>query len=370
MIVFPDYKNNILNISATLADYLGIENSYPKLDIIQKRLNKHYKNVIFIIFDAMGYYNLKNHLSEDDILVRNTKTKITSVFPSTTTNATTTMMSLSYPGEHCWLGWSLYFKEIDACVDIFLNKLSGQNKYLEKDFVFNLMPYDSYYNQKPDNDISVYTLFPEFVETGVSQNHYSYNGIADMFAQLNAINRTCERKMIYVYCNEPDQTMHQCGATSQTAGKLIKDINNRVTVLHNQIEDTLIIITADHGQIDVTDYIALYQDRELNNYLNRPLAMETRATAISVDPMQEKTFERFFNGKYGEHSLYKTSDLISTGVFGPTLRRRARDFLGHFIAVPKQNSGFLLHKATLPYPGNHGGLTPEEMYVPLILIER
>jgi len=369
MIVFPDYKNNILNISASLAAYLGVENSYPQLDILQDKLNKGFSTVIFIIFDALGYYNLKYHLDENDLLVRETHKKITSVFPSTTTNATTTMMSLSYPGEHCWLGWSLYFKEIDSCVDIFLNKISGKDHYLKEDFVFNIIPYSNFYNRRKNEAIDVYTLFPEFVATGKSKNHRSYRDLADMFTHLDDFCRVPGRKIIYTYCNEPDQTMHLHGATSNETGQIIKEINRLVSSFSERLSDTLLIISADHGQIDITEHIELYRDQALQKYLVRPLSMETRAASMLVDPMREEEFQKFFSSIYSEHSLYKTIDLIASGVFGQPVIPQARAFLGNYIAVPQGNSGFLLHDAVKQYPGNHGGLTPEEMYVPLILIE-
>ena len=48
--------------------------------------------------------------------------EITSVFPPTTTAATTTLESGLSRAEHAWLGWSLHFPEVNGNVNIFINK--------------------------------------------------------------------------------------------------------------------------------------------------------------------------------------------------------------------------------------------------------
>lgn len=58
-------------------------------------------------------------------LIRHVQTTISSVFPATTTAATVTMETGMSPIEHGWLGWSLYFDEIGANVNIFSNTLFG-----------------------------------------------------------------------------------------------------------------------------------------------------------------------------------------------------------------------------------------------------
>ena len=49
------------------------------------------------------------------------------------------------------------------------------------------------------------------------------------------------------------------------------------------------------------------------------------------------------------------------------MKDKGRDFLGDFIAVPADGAAFLLHGQAAPYLGNHGGLLPGEMEVPLII---
>ena len=46
----PDWNNSNLNISATLAEFLGAKNNNSTLPILKKELKKNYKNIVFICF--------------------------------------------------------------------------------------------------------------------------------------------------------------------------------------------------------------------------------------------------------------------------------------------------------------------------------
>ena len=92
-IIKPDWKNSILNVSATLADYVGVKTDIDKIAILEKELNKNYKNVVYICMDGLGMFPLEQNLPKSSILRKNVAKSITSVFPSTTTNATSTLQS-------------------------------------------------------------------------------------------------------------------------------------------------------------------------------------------------------------------------------------------------------------------------------------
>ena len=112
----PNWKRCNLNISATLAEFLGAPNNNVTLSKLWKELSKDYKNIVFICFDGMGINPLKINLCKDDFLRKNIKKVLTSTFPSTTTNATTSLACNLLPREHGWFGWSLHFEEISRII--------------------------------------------------------------------------------------------------------------------------------------------------------------------------------------------------------------------------------------------------------------
>ena len=127
----PDWTKSNLNISATLAEFLGAPNKNATLPILKDELAKGYKNVVFICFDGLGIYPLEKNLSEDDFLRKSVKQILVSTFPSTTTNATTSLMENQLPLEHGWFGWSVYFKNIKRNINIFLNTDSWTDEKVE-----------------------------------------------------------------------------------------------------------------------------------------------------------------------------------------------------------------------------------------------
>ncbi len=97
-IVFPDYENSILNLINSILHYYAIETKYKGIDVLEKRLDKKYQNVVLIILDGMGE-NILNIHSPRGFFKHFQNRKITSVYPSTTTAAMTTYYSGKPPIE-------------------------------------------------------------------------------------------------------------------------------------------------------------------------------------------------------------------------------------------------------------------------------
>ena len=168
---------------------------------------------------------------------------------------------------------------------------------------------------------------------------------------------------------EPDATMHEFGVTSIEAKNKIKSINTEMEKLYNDLDDTLIIITADHGQIDVEGYTEFYKDKELNNMLKCTPYLDARTPAFIVKKGKEKEFETKFKQKYGkDYKLFKSQDLINKGYFGTS--GEYGYLLGDYIAIGTYtHKQFLSHENSPRFKGHHTSLT-EEMKVPLIILKK
>ena len=120
--IYPDYKNNIVNIAGSIEKYFDLKSDVSSLGEIDEVLNSYKpKNVVVILFDGMGY-NLINEKLPNSFLVNNIVKKVTSTCPATTTSATTSIMTGKYPCTHGYLGWDMYYKKENAFVTMFTNK--------------------------------------------------------------------------------------------------------------------------------------------------------------------------------------------------------------------------------------------------------
>lgn len=210
----PDWNNCNLNISATLAEFLGASNNNKTLKVIEEELSKNYKNIVFVCLDGFGMYPIKKNLSPNDFLRRNIVKVLTSTFPSTTTNATTSLTCNLKPLEHGWFGWSLHFNEINQNIDIYLhsNSLTGERV----DFSYPLADNSNCYFDNANTDYNITPILPIYVKTR-SKNKVVIEDEDDL---CDAIKTVCDKdgkQFIYAYCPEPDSTMHEFGVSSVEA---------------------------------------------------------------------------------------------------------------------------------------------------------
>ncbi|MDX1359376.1 MAG: hypothetical protein R3232_11145, partial [Clostridia bacterium] len=157
--------------------------------------------------------------------------------------------------------------------------------------------------------------------------------------------------------------------------RMLRRINRRTKRLCRKLKDTLVIISADHGHIDINKDIFLEEIAGLGEMLLRPPSIESRAVSISVKPGTHEKFRESFNEILGDDFILLSRDevfdrnLFGTGGAHP----KSLDFIGDFIAAAK---GQALLRYRIPnqavnikFLSHHAGLTAAEMYVPLIVVE-
>ncbi len=363
--ILPDYSKCNLNISSTLAEFLGVDNSKPTLPILKKELEKDYKKIVFICFDGMGIYSMEKNLPEGDFLRENIKEVLVSTFPSTTTNATTSLLLNKYPLEHGWFGWSMYFEDMGRNVDIF----PWVDSLTEEPLDYGNCPLDrsAFYFDRSTGDYEINTVFPPYVGCAHPERNTVIGSLCELESAIKAVLDKDGRQFVYAYFDDPDHTMHIHGVSSDEAKTVIEDISKTVKSLYDSSEDTLFIITADHGQIDVEGYVELWEDSNLSDMLKTPPYMEARAVAFAVKDGYKDAFEKYFSEKYSkDFILYPSRELVEKGWFGPEGDKEY--LLGDFIAVGTYtHKQAILHGAKRHFFGHHTSVT-EEMEVPLILI--
>lgn len=362
----PNWTNSILNISATLAEFLGAPNKNATLPLLKQELAKGYKNVVFICFDGLGIYPIEKNLNKDDFLRKNISQTLVSAFPSTTTNATTSLMQNQLPLEHGWFGWSVYFKNIKRNINIFLDTDSWTN---EKVTIANSpIGKRDYYFDHADSDYQINSVFPSFIKVAHAERNHVFDEEQEFFKRIKEICNRKGKQYIYAYYPDPDATMHKYGVTSKEANAVIKSISERTEKLVASTKDTLFVVTADHGQIDVEGYVDLYKDQTLYDMLETYPYLEPRAIAFKVKQGKKATFEQYYKSNYNEDfKLFKTADLLKENYFGAFGDKA--DLLGDYIAIGTYTHKLAILAPAAPrYKGHHTSLT-EEMEVPLIVLK-
>ena len=365
MIQYPDYKNGLVNLASSILKEFDIQPGHSTLPFLDRILtSQEYQNVVVMLFDGLGVKALQDHLPADALLRQQLLQPISSVFPPTTTAATTSLQTAQTPAEHGWLGWDLFFPEIRQIVVPFRNTIKDTNqpgasfriadKYLPLPFIVDRI--------ETARQAHAYTVSP-FAQKPVR----TLDGILDNVVNLT---QTPGRKFIYAYWPEPDGTMHAEGSDSVYVKEIILDLNQRVEALSRKLRDTLLIVTADHGHGNISnlvleDYPALF------TMLARSTSIEPRAVSFHLKPEFVESFPSLFNQFFGEDFLLFThQEVIEKKLFGDgPLNPHVDASLGDYLAAAISDKALVYSHQSNQFKSHHAGLTDYEMQVPLIAID-
>lgn len=366
VIRFPDYDRSILSIAASVLKHYGVKDCpHATLKELDRILEKGYKNVIVMLFDGMGTDALNTHLGKDSFLRKHCICPISSVFPSTTTAATTSILSGRSPLEHGWLGWDLYFKELDENVAVFRNTLQRNGEQAaDYNVAQRYIPCESIFSriEKASKDVKTH-----FVSPFGSIPAYTLEDIEqDVLYLANEVGR----KYIYAYNPEPDSSMHTCGVASRTVGLQIKKINKMAERLCAQLKDSVMIVTADHGLVD-TKREFLEEHPNIWNMMKRPVSIEPRALSFFVKDEYKDVFKAEFENEFpGKFLVFTKQEVYDRHLFGyGEPHPRVDEFLGDFLAVAVSDLLLFNYRENDRFVAGHAGLDEREISVPFIAVE-
>ena len=367
-IIFPDYDRSLLSITSSVLKNYNVNLGYKTLEYLDNILNRNYRNVIFYLIDAMGSEILNKHHQESKFLINNRVDNLTTVFPSTTVAATTTAITGLPPVVSGWLGWQQYVHEEDKNVIFFLNKdyyneeykfnYNVSNKYTSLRYIYDLITCSN-------KDVLTHEIFPEF---RIKEHKTIQN-------QVNTIIKTIDnnnKNFIYAYWDKLDVFLHEYGTKSSIVSKHISEIDNALETLYNSIsDDTLVIVTADHGQVDVEN-INLWEYEDLMSMLLHKPALEGRATAFYVKDGFFKKFEETFNNHFkNKFILYNSNDILKMNILGKgQISPRTKGFLGDYLAIAIDKYSFNFQKGSHVHKASHAGFLKDEMMIPLIILNK
>ena len=361
--ILPNYNECITNLSNSILKHFNIETYHNTIEELDKILDKDYKNVIVVLCDGMGSILLDEMLDKDSFLIKNRIKTITSVYPPTTTAATTSMLSGLNPNEHGWLGWDLYFKKENKTITMFLNTIKDTNIQAENYNVSRTtFPYESI-TKKISKNYETHELLPfKDIEYKIFNN------------QVEKIIELCKnpnKKFIYAYYEDPDSLLHEYGIDSEIVKIEFKNINSNLEYLCNNIEDSVVIITADHGHID-TYYYNLDNYPSIKNLLERTTSIEPRAISFKVIDSKKDEFVSEFNKYFkDEFWLLDASEVIDKCIFGTGENNtHFEESIGDFVALAKSNKAIIYSNDSYQFKSHHAGLTDREMLIPLIVKEK
>jgi len=375
--IYPDYEHSIVNLTSSILKAFDVDSPYSPLKELDDL--KKYKNIILLVIDGLGYEYLQTH-GQNSELNKHCLNKITSVFPSTTGSATTSLETGVAPQQHGITGWFMFLKEIGVLAKIlpFKPRYGGQNFTND-----NIQRQDIFTEKRIINKInaSSFIIYPDHIVDGKihkkSKSLLTYKNLNDFFLQIKkTIKSSNKRKYIHAYWDKFDTLCHENSCVSEKVNNHFWQLDKKISSLSKSLKgtNTALIITADHGLIDTLDkskIILLRDHPKLVETLTMPLSGEPRAAYCYVHPQKAQQFENYIKDNLSHCcEIYKSVDLLNQGVFGLFKpNKKLIDRIGDYILVMKESyiiKDFLLTEEKECHLGNHGGTSPNEMFVPLI----
>ena len=363
----PNYEECITNLACSILKYFEVPYKHNTIKEIDESLKSNPKNVVVILFDGMGYNLINRILKEDSFLRTNMVKPISSISPSTTTASTTSILSGLNPIEHGWLGWDMYIKEENKIITLFKNTFKDTKiQAADYNIPYKYMPYDNLKEQIDKGKYSAEIVFP-FGKYIVYHN----KSLREMNQKIIHETQKEGKRYIYAYYENPDTILHLNGSNSGKTKRMFKLIDKSVTYLANNLEDTLLIITADHGHMDSKN-LCILDYPEVMKCLMRFPSIEPRTLNLYIKDEYKADFPEIFKKNFGDKFLLLTRDeVIENKLFGPgNIREGLKDMIGDYVALAVSDTSiFITHLEAQLMPGGHAGLTPEEYIIPLIVVE-
>src|SRR5579859_308924 len=393
------------NIPQTI-EYLltGEGQSALPLDIFGNFPTK-YDRVILFFVDAFGWRFFERYAEKYEFLKimlnQGVVSKMTSQFPSTTAAHTTCIHTGLNPGQSGVYEWQYYEPLVD---DIIMPLLFSFARDKARDTLKQApFPPESYFPKqslyqklKTKGVVSYIFQHKAYTPSTFSDCVFKGSHIVPFQTFTEALTRLTEIVLTqkappyyyYVYFDRIDTMSHLYGPNSEQFEQEVEAFALQMQRLFYQkvrgkLKNTLLMITADHGQVEVDPQTTFYLNQQAgdikqflqtnnNGRLLVPagsardmfLHVKTAYVDEAIAYLQQKLV--------GKAEVYSTADLIAQHFFGaqepsPLFLNR----VGNVVILPYAHESAWWYEEgifAMRFLGHHGGLTPQEMEIPFMVL--
>ena len=367
-----DYDNSILSASNSILKHYGLPTYHKTHLFLDEQLKSNKKNIILLILDGMGIDLINKNMKPTSFIRKNVKQSIYSVFPPTTAAATISWHSAMSPWESGWIGWACYYPQYKQIIENFRNTNCYTGEKLQTPFpIEDIIKYETIYEKitKHNPNVEYHKIFPISIEKD------GVNSFEEMCERIvSATKSNNKQKIISAYWNEPDHTTHIYGTNHKTVKNILADIDNTLKQMYSELEDSIVIVSADHGQTDVKE-IQLNDFPSICETFCIPPTLEARFVSFYIKEGMNKVFLTEFNKHFAnEFKLSTKEEFIQSGLLGSgKMHRQIPDFIGDYVVIAIGNKNLRYTTGERPQKlnkGDHAGISEEEMLIPLIVLEK
>jgi predicted AlkP superfamily pyrophosphatase or phosphodiesterase len=403
--IYPCYDGKcISNIHGTILELFGVKNTFPKLKFrMGKEIARGSTKIVLFILDGFGYNQFlryhKHYKFLADIAEKGVVFPLTSVFPSQTTNALTTLNTGLHPQQHGLFEGFIYLKEVDAIVNTLSFETMGskrRNDLVARGFNPHVL-FKGKTTQTLLREAEIKTFAHFYISDAYSPlSKVLFQGTtiipslksSDLIVKLRKnLVETRGSAYIFVHLNNLDTIAHEYGPDSQeyraelsaTSHLLDKELVEKID--RKTAEETLFLLTSDHGGVTIdpkeTIYLNWFPEIVANLKWSKggkrilPTGSPRDVFLHIEEEKLTKTYELLSQKIGTKAKILEAKHAIEKGLFGSG--KVGAEFLervGNLLILPHKNETIWFEHVkgrTLTLLGHHGGLSEDEMLLPLAI---
>lgn len=322
------------------------------------------RSVVVLVLDGLGWQMLEGHRADMPTLARMQGAPITSVAPTTTATALTSMTTGVTPARHGVVGYR--FRVGGEVMNALRWRLdaSGQPGPSPAE-VQPVVPFGGV-------DVPVVSK-AEFATTGFTTAHLRGTTLHGWRTPANLVTHcrrlvTAGERLVYAYYDGVDRIAHNYGLGGDFLQDELRATDRLVAdVLESLPPEAALVVTADHGQVDVgpegqrsleglAPYVAAYSGKGRFRSLHARSGAARDLRQAACDLFEEVAWVR------------TREQVAEEGWLGPGMSPSVAGRLGDVVLAAREPVAFVdpgyPQEATLI--SMHGSLTAEEMLVPLL----
>lgn len=325
------------------------------------------RQIVVLVIDGLGWNQLQSRASLAPVLSSLDGGAITTVAPSTTATALTSITTGTPPGDHGVVGYRI---DVEGEVLNVLRWTTQQGDARLRIDPPTFQPVDPFVTQSA----TVITR-SEFAQSGFTMAHLAggdfvgYRTTASMVHEVDAHLQAGDR-LVYAYYDGLDRIGHEYGHGGHYDAELAYCDRFAGQILDLLPSGSAMIVTADHGQVVTGDNIIEFHPEVAA--LTDSMSGEARFRWLHCRRESSAELLATASRYHGDDAWVVSVDqVVDEGWLGPHVSVSARSRLGDVAVVAKGAAAFLD-----PADGGHsliarhGSLTPDEMLVPLLTAVR
>ena len=322
------------------------------------------RQVVLLVVDGLGWEQLQERTAIAPTLAAMSGGPITTVAPSTTGTALTSITTGLTPGEHGIVGYRM---DVGGEVLNVLRWSTGHGDSRRQIEPAKMQAFEPFMGQR----VAVVSK-AELEQSAFSEAHLrgcepaGWRAASSLPVVVGNLLRRGDR-FVYAYYDGIDKIAHERGFGAFYDAEL-RAVDQMVADLQAALPPgAALLITADHGQVDVGERLVTPHADVLR--LCRHQSGEGRFRWLHARPGAQPELLAAATQHHGAQAwVHSRADLIEAGWFGPTVSPPIAARYGDVALVAHAPISFDDPADSGPYPlvCRHGSLTSAEMLVPLL----